>query len=122
VARVGSLSIPAPEVGGDGVPVNVLVRPTDVRMRPSINGTSDGVIARVAYLGPTVKVDIDLKSGDRITVHVSRGEFAEMGLMAREWGRPWPTGEADADLKPEIAAPVSLEIRDARIFVEDFSI
>jgi len=100
----------------------VLIRPTDVRMRPAINGTSDGSIARVAYLGPTVKIDIELKSGDPLSVHVSREEFAGMAVMAREWGRPWPAGTDGDEIQPSEPAQVSLEIRDARVFVEDFSI
>jgi sulfate transport system ATP-binding protein len=119
VTRIGSMMVRSPEVGGDGAPVNVLIRPSDIRLRPAIHSAADGFIARVAYLGPTVKVEVDLSSGDRVTVHVSRDEFDSIQAQAREWGLPWTWNAGEI---VEGTAEVSLEIRDARIFPEDFSI
>jgi hypothetical protein len=103
------------------MPVTVLIRPTDVKLKPAINGHTDGEITRVAYLGPMVKADVILPSGERLVVHQSREEFTQMAALAREWGLPWPVGDesAETDVEP---AKVNLEVREARVFVEDFSI
>jgi sulfate/thiosulfate transport system ATP-binding protein len=86
---------------------DAFVKPQDVRLtRAPSDDVKDAPLAkveRVRVVGSRVKVDLHLKSnGDRVQVDVGRDEFEALGLN---------TGDL-----------VLLDVRNARVFLNDFSI
>jgi sulfate transport system ATP-binding protein len=106
-ASIGSLSLHAPAHIPDGASVRAIVRPHDIRILPASGaaaptGTITAVIRRMVSLGAQVKLDLGLSSGDEVTVHVPRREFADMDLRQGE--------------------QVMLDLNQARVFEEDYVI
>jgi sulfate/thiosulfate transport system ATP-binding protein len=103
-ALSSSLVVPVPG-GRDGASVQAFVRPGDVRLsRP---GDSDAEVAvarveRLARLGGQVKVSLRLPDGGPMNVEMSRAEIEALGI-----------GEGDR---------VLVDLRHAKLFVEDYSI
>ncbi|MFB6114293.1 MAG: ABC transporter ATP-binding protein, partial [Halodesulfurarchaeum sp.] len=50
----------------DDVPVDVLVRPDDVKVRPNQSGDADGTIVRRQYTGPSFIYHVELDNGDEV--------------------------------------------------------
>jgi sulfate transport system ATP-binding protein len=61
-----------------------------------------GKVEYVRYLGAMIKLQIALSDGQRVQVHLSRDQFAELQLQRGDW--------------------VSLEPKETRVFREDYSI
>jgi sulfate transport system ATP-binding protein len=109
-ASVGAMSVAALDVDGqtapDGANVAAIVRPHDIRLAPASAEPSAhralGRVQRVARLGAYVKLDLDLPSGDTVTVHMPRREFEAFNL--------------------DVGDVALVDLENARVFVEDFAI
>jgi len=110
-AEMGSLRMDAPHGSGEGRAVTAIVRPHDVEL--SAHGTSaapadDGVsvatgkIERMNRVGWMVKIQLELSDGQSLTVELTKDRVAELGI-----------GEGDF---------VMVNLRDAKIFVQDYAI
>src|SRR5262249_44081723 len=70
-ATVGSLSVAAPAGAVDGVAVQAFVRPHEVRVRRAAEPSAEvqlAVVLRRVYVGAYAKLDVQLSSGDCMTV------------------------------------------------------
>jgi sulfate transport system ATP-binding protein len=103
-AEVGSLVVAAPESAQEGEAVRAFVRPHDIKLAKTANGTSDttGRVERLKSVGGYVKVLLKLPTGEEVAVEVPRSEFDALGVE-----------EGDA---------VHADVRMAKVFVGDFSI
>jgi sulfate transport system ATP-binding protein len=103
-AAVGAFAVSAPDGARDGAAVHAFVRPHDVKLAKAAE--ADGVamarVERLTRLGGQVKVALTLTSGDRMTVTMSKSEVDALGL-----------GEGD---------PVMVDLKETKVFVEDYSI
>jgi sulfate/thiosulfate transport system ATP-binding protein len=60
---------------------DALVRPHDIEIRHSANGTTlPAVVDRVVHLGFEVRVQLRLESGEQLTAQLTRDEAAELGI------------------------------------------
>ena len=109
-ALSASLSVPVvvPD-GHEGAPVQAFVRPSDIRLTRAPDGdgeTEDRVaparIERLTRIGSAVKVALRLADGTPMTVEMPRSEAQDLGL-------------AEGDR-------VLVDLRQAKLFVEDYSI
>jgi sulfate transport system ATP-binding protein len=108
-ARVaaGSLAVPVPDGAGapDGAAVQAFVRPHDVSLTKAAAETPDVQVARVerlARLGGSVKLALRLPDGAAMTVQLPKAEVEALGI-------------AEGDR-------VMADVREAKVFVEDYSI
>jgi sulfate transport system ATP-binding protein len=103
-AALGPLAVSVPAHVPDGSSVHAIVRPHDVRISKSETPgpRAVGHIRRLARLGAYVKIDLDVATGEQVTVQLDRREFDAMALA-----------EGDA---------VVIDLDEARIFVEDYAI
>jgi sulfate transport system ATP-binding protein len=89
----------------DGTAVNAFVRPHDVTLTKAADGAPEVSVARVerlAWLGGYVKVSLKLSDGAGMTVEMSKTEVDTLGIR-------------EGDL-------VLANLREAKVFVEDYSI
>ena len=104
----GSFAVPAIADGRqapDGTAVNAFVRPHDVTLTKAADGAPDVSVARIerlAWLGGYVKVSLKLSDGAAMTVEMPKPEVDALGLK-------------EGDL-------VLANLREAKVFVEDYSI
>ena len=104
----GSFAVPAVADGShapDGTAVNAFVRPHDVTLTMAGESTPEISVARVermAWLGGYVKVSLKLSDGAAMTVEMPKPEVDALGLK-------------EGDL-------VMANLREAKVFVEDYSI
>jgi sulfate transport system ATP-binding protein len=105
-ASVGAMAIAVPGDIPEGSNVRAIVRPHDVRItkgEPVTGGhKAVGRVRRTARLGAYVKLDLEIATGELVTVRLTRKEFEEMKL-------------ADGDA-------VVIDLDEARIFVDDYAI
>jgi sulfate/thiosulfate transport system ATP-binding protein len=109
-ALSASLSVPVVVPGGhEGAPVQAFVRPEDVRLRRAPDGEDDSEdrvaaarIERLTRIGSGVKVALRLADGAPMTVEMPRADAQALGL-------------AEGDR-------VLVDLRHAKLFVEDYSI
>jgi sulfate/thiosulfate transport system ATP-binding protein len=111
-AALGTLAVHAPPGAGDGASVRAFVRPHDVELTAQLatgtseNGSGPAVatarIARISRVGFMVKMELLLSDGQPLTVELPRDRVAELGA-----------GEGDM---------VLVNLREARIFVQDYAI
>jgi sulfate transport system ATP-binding protein len=103
-ASVGSMAIAVPHDIPDGSNVRAIVRPHDVRITKGEAPGSKAVgrVGRIARLGAYVKLDLQIATGEVVTVQLTRREFEEMNL-------------ADGDA-------VVIDLDEARVFVDDYAI
>ncbi|HZU82803.1 MAG TPA: ABC transporter ATP-binding protein [Polyangiaceae bacterium] len=102
---LGSLSVSVPSGTRDGAEVRAIVRPHDVRLAKNDGeqaGRSLGTITRMVGLGAHVKLQLELPSHDPVTVQLTRGEADAMGLA--------------------VGDKVVVDLAEAKVFVEDYSI
>jgi sulfate transport system ATP-binding protein len=89
----------------EGASVHAFVRPHDVtvtKVDADAPAISVARIERIAWLGGTVKLALKLSDGGAISVEMPRAEVLALAL-----------GEGD---------PVMVDLREAKVFVEDYSI
>jgi sulfate transport system ATP-binding protein len=106
-ASVGAMSVAIQgEAAPEGANVAAIVRPHDIRLAPPSAEPSAhralGRVQRVARLGAYVKLDLDLPSGETVTVHMPRREFEAFNL--------------------DVGDVALVDLENARVFVEDFAI
>ncbi len=103
-AEVGSLAVQAPEGAEDGAEVRALVRPHDVRLEKAADGGEVAVarVERMRRIGPRIKLLLMLPTGDAVTVHMPKTEVDELGI--------------------ESGDRVLVDLKDAKVFVEDYAI
>jgi sulfate transport system ATP-binding protein len=103
-AKVGSQSVPAPSGARDGTPVQAFVRPHNIRVRrPNGDNPIDlGRVERLTRVGGFVKVYVSLPTGESVTVQMSK---SDLDVLAVEPGDP-----------------VALDVVDAKVFAQRYSI
>jgi sulfate transport system ATP-binding protein len=112
-AAVGSFAVnmPAGTAARDGAAVQAFVRPHDVKLtKADAEATTDGAstdvsvarVERLAWLGGYVKLTLKLSDGASMSVEMPKSEIEQLGI-----------GEGDL---------VMADLRQARVFVEDYSI
>jgi len=108
-ADLGALAVHAPPGTGDGASVRAYVRPHDVEVVGLVSraaGSSGGVAKaralRLLRIGGMVRVDLRLDDGQPLTVELTKERVAELGI-------------AEGD-------EVFVNLRDAKLFVQDYSI
>ena len=103
-AKVGSQLLPAPSGAREGTPVQAFVRPHNIRVRrPNGDNPIDlGRVERLTRVGGFVKVYVSLPTGESITVQMSK---ADLDVLAVEPGDP-----------------VALDVVDAKVFAQRYSI
>jgi sulfate transport system ATP-binding protein len=104
-AEVGSLAVDAPAGTRDGAQVHAFVRPQDVRLAKA-DDEQDGVsvarVGRLTRVGAHVKLALELPDGESMTVQMSKAEIDAIGI--------------------EPGDRVLVDLRDAKVFVEDYAI
>jgi sulfate transport system ATP-binding protein len=119
-AALGLLAVGAPPGAGDGTGVRAFVRPHDVELHTGHDGgdpqtpgpagvagvalptVAKAKIGRMAKVGFLVRLELTLDDGQPLTVELTRDRVAELGV-----------GEGDE---------VFVNLREAKIFVQDYSI
>ncbi len=103
-AALGELDIGAPPGAGDGAGVRAFVRPYDVDLSPTESGlnVARARIDRMVRVGFMIRLELTLADGQTLSVELTRDRVAELGV-----------GEGDR---------VFVNLREARIFVQDYSI
>jgi sulfate transport system ATP-binding protein len=104
-ATVGRLTIDAPPGVADGASVQAFVRPHDVRLERATedNGAMQlAVVLRLVRVGGFTKIDLQLASGECMTVQLAAREADALAV-------------ADGD-------SVLVDLHHAKVFVEDYSI
>ncbi|GMV14129.1 MAG: ABC transporter ATP-binding protein [Polyangiaceae bacterium] len=103
-ARVGEQSLDAPGDAPEGARVHAFVRPRDIRVHRAEDGpgVSPARVARLTRAGSTVKVTLELPSGDTLVVHLGQKEADDLGLAPGEH--------------------VHVDLAAAKLFVEDYAI
>ncbi len=103
-AKVGSQSVRAPAGASEGTPVQAFVRPHNMRVRrPNGDNPVDlGKIERLTRVGGYVKVYVSLPSGESVVVLMSKGDLEALHV--------------------EPGDPVAVDVVDAKVFVQSYSI
>ena len=78
VGRFDAAALEGYDTVYDGAPVDVLVRPDDLRATPSAPDAADGVVVSRQYVGPSFIYRVELSSGD--TVHCLHNHVEEFDL------------------------------------------
>jgi sulfate/thiosulfate transport system ATP-binding protein len=108
-ASIGSHSLAAPSGAIEGSAVQAYVRPADVRIaKPPAPSTEDGpqvslsIVEGLTRVGGNVKVELRLPSGERLGLQMTRAEIDSLGIG--------------------IGDRVLVDLGEAKVFVEDYSI
>jgi sulfate transport system ATP-binding protein len=111
---LGSLAVQAPPASVEGASVRAFVRPHDVELQARIDsdrlaglgvgspGVATAKIERLARVGFMVKIELRLSDGQALTVELTKDRVGELGL-----------DEGDH---------VMVNVRDAKLFVQDYAI
>ena len=107
---MGALRVEVPPGDHEGRAVTAIVRPHDVEVSGRVEGThgpgaasvATGRIQRMNRVGPMMKLQLALADGQPLTVELTRERVAELGVS-----------EGDT---------VIVNLREAKIFVQDYAI
>jgi sulfate transport system ATP-binding protein len=102
---IGPLSVSAPQGAKEGAHVKAIVRPHNVRLAKSDGEhpeRSVGTVTRMVGLGSFVKLQLEIPSHDSVTVQLTRSEAESLRLAMGD--------------------KVVVDLEEARIFLEDYSI
>lgn len=82
-AKMGQFEFEVAHEGGGGHwAAEALIRPSDVVLSgPSGENLPSGRVKRISFLGWGIKVDIVLKDGQSLTVHLTKERFQELDLV-----------------------------------------
>ena len=78
IGRFDAVTLEGYDTVYDGTPVDVLVRPDDLRATPASPELADGVIVSRQYVGPSFVYRVELESGD--VVHCLHNHVEEFAL------------------------------------------
>ncbi|SMO84933.1 ABC transporter ATP-binding protein [Halorubrum cibi] len=78
VGRFNAATLEGYDTTYDGAPVDVLVRPDDLRATPADEGVADGVVVSRQYVGPSFIYRVELDSGE--AVHCLHNHVEEFEL------------------------------------------
>jgi sulfate/thiosulfate transport system ATP-binding protein len=112
-AEMGTLRAPAPPGDHEGRAVTAIVRPHDVELSGRVEdagGSEDGAgtsvatgrIARMNRVGYMVKIQLELGDGQALTVEMTKERVSELGVSEGDY--------------------VLVNVREAKIFVQDYAI
>jgi sulfate/thiosulfate transport system ATP-binding protein len=107
-AALGALAVGAPQGANEGERVRAFVRPHDIEISPSHAGEPTGSrvssahVLRMTRVGYLFQIELRLADGQPLSVELTKDRAAELGLS-----------EGDQ---------VFVNLRDARIFVQDYAI
>jgi sulfate transport system ATP-binding protein len=104
-AQVGTLAVQAPVGAADGASVHAFVRPQDIKLEKAADQAEGVALARVERLtriGAQVKLSLELSDGESMTVQMSKAEIDVLGIEAGD--------------------RVFVDLREAKVFVEDYAI
>jgi len=104
-AQVASQSFGVPGGAKDGRRVQVLVRPHDLRLTRPTQDTPDlnlGEVLNLRRVGGYVKATVRLANGQHVAVECPKSEIDDLGLI-----------QGDS---------VLVDVREAKVFIEDYSI
>ncbi len=108
-AALGTLGVSAPTGAGDGHRVRAYVRPHDVELeRQGVSAAESSAavatakVERLSRIGFMVKIELRLSDGQPLSVELTKDRVAELGLA-----------EGDG---------VFVNLRDAKLFVQDYTI
>jgi sulfate transport system ATP-binding protein len=103
---IGTTAVDGPAGAENGVKVQAFVRPQDIRIEKSVEtGATDVQLARVLRMtrvGGQVKLTVQLGTGDSITVQMPKTEIDQLGI--------------------EQGDRVMVDLKEAKVFVEDYTI
>jgi sulfate/thiosulfate transport system ATP-binding protein len=101
----GALEVALPDGSQDGANVSAFIRPHDVRLEKAPEITTDVAVARIERLtrvGGHVKLSLRLANGDAMNVQLTRGEVEALDV--------------------EQGDRVFVDLKEAKVFVEDYAI
>ncbi len=104
-AKFGPWELGSPtEETPDGAPARLFVRPHDLDILRESDGSpvAEALVRRVRSAGPSVKIELDLDSGETLLVELSHERYRAM--------------------RPEVGERVLVSLRNARVFTEDYVI
>ncbi len=103
--EAAGLAVDAPRGAQDGAAFHAFVRPEDIRLAKP-GEERDGValarVERLTRIGAHVKLALELPDGESMTVQMSKAEMDAIGIEAGD--------------------RVLVDLRDAKVFVEDYAI
>jgi sulfate transport system ATP-binding protein len=105
-ADVGAFAVEGPEGAANGMAVQAFVRPQDIRIEKAsddpANNVQLGRIERMIRVGGQVKLSVRLGTGEPMTVQMSKAEIDQLGV--------------------EQGDRVMVDLKEAKVFVEDYTI
>jgi sulfate/thiosulfate transport system ATP-binding protein len=101
-AHAGPIPVPIPDGLAEHAAVTLVVRPNDVTVNLTQNGHSNATVRRVSYLGWGIKLDLVLDGGPPIVAHIPRDRLGTLPL--------------------EEGTRAGVELRDVRVYADDYSI
>jgi sulfate transport system ATP-binding protein len=105
-ADVGAFAVEGPEGATNGMAVQAFVRPQDIRIEKAsdepANNVQLGRIERMTRVGGQVKLSVRLGTGEPMTVQMSKAEIDQLGV--------------------EQGDRVMVDLKEAKVFVEDYMI
>jgi sulfate transport system ATP-binding protein len=103
---IGALAVDGPKGADNGVKVQAFVRPHDIRIEKATAEPANNVqlakIVRITRVGGQVKLTVELGTGDVITVQMAKAEVDQLGV--------------------EQGDRVMVDLKEAKVFVEDYTI
>jgi sulfate/thiosulfate transport system ATP-binding protein len=103
---IGALAVDGPEGAENGVKVQAFVRPHDIRIEKATAEPANNVqlakIVRMTRIGGQVKLTVELGTGDSVTVQMAKAEVDQLGV--------------------EQGDRVMVDLKEAKVFVEDYTI
>ena len=103
---IGATAVDGPAGAENGVRVQAFVRPQDIRIEKSVESPVGDVqlarVLRMTRVGGQVKLTVELGTGDSITVQMPKTEIDQLGI--------------------EQGDRVMVDLKEAKVFVEDYTI
>ena len=103
---IGTQAVDGPRGAENGVKVQAFVRPHDIRIEKATAEPEHDVqlakIVRMTRIGGQVKLTVELGTGDSITVQMAKAEVDQLGV--------------------EQGDRVMVDLKEAKVFVEDYTI
>lgn len=103
-AALGDLVVHAPPGTDEGKPIHAVVRPHDVDLSVGspASAVASGRVERMNRVGWVVKIQLRLSDGQPLAVELTKDRVAELGIAEGDW--------------------VMVNLREAKIFVQDYAI